>query len=442
MTNSAINSLLETGVINEDTKLAITEAWESQLAEARETVRAELREEFARRYEHDKNTMVVALDKIVTESLQAEISEFQAEKQALTEDRVKFQKFVRESGNKFQGFMVEKLAEEIKVFREDRKLHTEGAKKLEKFVMEQLAVEIQDFTADKKQLSADKAKFQRYVSESSKKINSFIATQLATEMTELKQDRKVQMESVQKLEKFVMQQLSEEVQEFARDKQAIVETKIKLVNTAKEKLAEMQQSFITRSAQLVKESVTQSLESELTQLKEDIQVARENMFGRRLFEAFAGEFTATHLNENKEIAKLTSLVKAKNRQLAEAKSKVTKASKLVESKDREMKIIQESTQRKQVIAELLNPLSKDKAGVMSDLLENVQTNKLRSVYDKYLPSVLGNTKQSSHVTSFTAKPTVMLAESRKEVTGDKTAKPNVQYDSDNVIEIKRLAGLK
>ena len=233
-----------------------------------------------------------------------------------------------------------------------------------------------------------------------------------------------------------MQQLAGEISEFAKDKKDIVETKVRLITGAKAKLAEMQKSFVARSADLVKNAVTNSLESELTQLKEDIQVARENMFGRRLFEAFASEFTATHLNENKEISKLTSLVKAKNRQLEEAKKIASKSIKLVESKDREMKVIQEDVSRKQVLAELLNPLNKEKQSVMKDLLENVQTNKLRSVYDKYLPAVLNNTKAEQ-----TPKATV-LVESRKEVTGDKSAKPQVQYDTDNVIEIKRLAGLK
>ena len=363
----AMQPLIDSGMINEDTQVAITEAWEAQLAEAKETVRSELREEFARRYEHDKSVMVEALDKMVTESLVQEIAEFKEEKQALAEDRVKFKKHMRESSGRFNQFMVEKLAEEIK---------------------------------------------------------------------ELRKDRKIQVESLGKLEHFVMRQLAGEIQEFAKDKQDVVETKVRLIAGAKKKLAEMQTAFVARSSTLVKNAVTQSLESELTQLKEDIQIARENMFGRRLFEAFASEFTVTHLNENKEIAKLTSLVKAKNRQLEEAKTIVAKASKLVESKDREVKVIQENVQRKQVIAELLSPLNKEKASIMSDLLENVQTNKLRSVYDKYLPAVLNEKKSAP------AQSAKVLTEGRKAMTGDKTAKPSVQYDTDNVIDIKRLAGLK
>jgi aspartate/methionine/tyrosine aminotransferase len=74
----AIKPLLESGIVNEDTAQAINEAWEVKLHEAREQVRSELREEFAQKYEHDKNVMVEALDKMVTEGLSHEISEFQS----------------------------------------------------------------------------------------------------------------------------------------------------------------------------------------------------------------------------------------------------------------------------------------------------------------------------------------------------------------------------
>ena len=84
----AIKPLLDSDLINEETRSAISEAWEAKITEAREQARAELREEFAQRYEHDKSNMVVALDRMVTEGLAAEIKSVAAEKQSLTEDRV------------------------------------------------------------------------------------------------------------------------------------------------------------------------------------------------------------------------------------------------------------------------------------------------------------------------------------------------------------------
>ena len=361
----AIKPLLDSGIINEETQTSLNEAWESKLNEARETIRAELREEFAGRYEHDKNVMVEALDKMVTESLTAELKEFAEEKQALTEDRVKFKRHMVESAGKFNDFMVTKLAEEIK---------------------------------------------------------------------ELRQDKKVQSEAVAKLEKFVIHALAEEIKEFDQDKQAVVETKVKLVAEAKQKLAELQGAFVKRSAKLVKEAVATNLGSELAQLKEDIQTARENMFGRRLFEAFASEFAVTHLNENKELAKLQAIINEKDAILEESAKVVAEKEALVESKNREVRVITESINRKEKLDGLLKTLNKEKADVMSSLLESVQTEKLQAAYDKYLPAVLNNT------------PTVkadkaMLSESRTEVTGDKSAKTNVESET-NVIEIRRLAGLK
>ena len=82
----SLKPLLDSDLINEETRSEITEAWEAKLNEAREQVRAELREEFAQRYEHDKSVMVEALDKMVTEGLAAEIQAVFAEKQAVIND--------------------------------------------------------------------------------------------------------------------------------------------------------------------------------------------------------------------------------------------------------------------------------------------------------------------------------------------------------------------
>ena len=367
----AIKPLLDNGIINEETRTAIAEAWETRIVEAKEQVRAELREEFAQRYSHDKQVMVEALDKMVTESLTAELQEFADEKQKLAEDRVKFKQHMSESAGKFNDFMVAKLSEEIK---------------------------------------------------------------------ELRADRKVYEQAIAKLENFTIRALAEEIKEFEADKKAVVETKVRLVAEGKAKLAELQQKFIAQSATAVKEAVTSSLESELTQLKEDVTTARENMFGRRLFEAFASEFAGTHLNENKQIRQLQATVAKVTDKLSEAVQKIEEKNVLVESKETEIKIIKDTADRKEKLAEMLKPLNKEKSAIMRDLLESVQTERLQASYEKYLPAVLNN----SPVNKPAAK--VALTESRVEVTGDKTAKTAVETSNapdvmSNVFEMKRLAGL-
>jgi len=145
----AIKPLLESGLINEEIGQELNEAWDSKLVEAREQVRTELREEFANRYEHDRIVMVEALDKMVTEGLSSEIVEFQSERQAMNEDRIKAKMKLHESATKFNDFMVVKLAEEIKELRKDRSIQKENQQKVGQFIVHALSREIKEFAQDK-----------------------------------------------------------------------------------------------------------------------------------------------------------------------------------------------------------------------------------------------------------------------------------------------------
>lgn len=362
----AIKSLVDNGIINEETRDSITEAWDAKLNETKEQVRAELREEFAGRYEHDKSVMVETIDKMITESLTQELQEFAEDKNALTADRVAFKKQMKEAAKKFEKFVSHKLAEEIAEFRGDRKIQKEATKRLEKFVISQLA---------------------------------------------------------------------EEITEFSQDKKAVVETKVKLVSEAKAYLAKVSKKFVAKSARLVKEVVASTLNTEMTQLKEDITSARENMFGRKIFEAFASEFTLTHLNENNEIKKLRSAVTKRDSVIKESRVKAVESKKLVESAQRETRVIKETATRNKKIDNLVKTLNRDKSSTMRELLESVQTPRLSGAFEKYLPAVLnnGSIKKSKKT----------LIETRKAVTGNKvTANAHNEIVNDaNVIEIKRLAGL-
>jgi hypothetical protein len=361
----AIKPLLDSDLITEETRMEINEAWETKLNEAREQARVELREEFAQRYEHDKSVMVEALDKMVTEGLAAEIQAVAAEKQALAEDRVRFQRKMNESATKFNGFLVSKLAEEIGELRKDRKMHTEGLAKLENFMVHALA---------------------------------------------------------------------REIQEFAADKRDVVETKVRLVREARSKLEGLKARFVKESADKMSQAVSRHLKAELTQLQEDIKVARENNFGRRIFEAYASEFGATHLNEKAEVRKLYSALSRKDQQLAEAIKLTQKAKVVVESKERELRMIKESNERDSTMEMLLSPLNKEKREVMRNLLESVQTSRLKNAFEKYLPAVLEDRS---------VKASKVITENVSSVTGDKTVPTqNVdQEDRSNVIDLKRLAGL-
>jgi hypothetical protein len=235
------------------------------------------------------------------------------------------------------------------------------------------------------------------------------------------------------LEEFVVEQLAKEIAEFQEDKKDLAETKVRLVREGKAHVAKVKADFINKSAKLVQETVEKGLKQEINQLKEDIDTARRNDFGRKIFEAFSNEYMNSHLNEKSETAKLLKVLDAKDKQLAEAKVFASKAKALAESAANEKKMLQESVKREKVLSDLISPLSKDQKEIMTDLLESVQTARLQSAFDKYLPAVIqGNTpaKQKATLTEAT------------EVTGNKKQNSsNVAGVDHNVVDIKRLAGI-
>ena len=174
---------------------------------------------------------------------------------------------------------------------------------------------------------------------------------------------------------------------------------------------------------------------QIGQLKEDIDSARRNDFGRKIFESFANEYSNSYLNEKSETAKLLKVVDLKDKQLAEAKVQASEQKALVESKEQEIAKIADSAKRAEVISELTAPLNKKQKEIMTDLLESVQTNKLKSQFDKYIPSVIAGDTPAKDTKA-------MLTEGTK-VTGNKENNDidASKSNTDNVIDIRRLAGL-
>ena len=304
---------------------------------------------------------------------------------------------------------------------------------IDTMIADRLSAEIQEFTEDRKQLAEAKAKYAVAIREHSSKLNDFVLKSLAKEVTELHSDQKVMAENFAKLEEFVVEALAKEIADFYEDKKDLAETKVRLVKEAKEQFALLKSKFVKQTAGLVEDVVTKGLTKEITQLKEDIDSARRNDFGRKIFEAFTAEYQNSLLNEKSETSKLLKVIAEKDQALAEARNAITEKQALVESKEQEVARAKAIAERKEVMSELLNPLSKDQKEIMSELLESVQTAKLRSSFDKYLPAVLsGSTPEKKKA----------LVEA-KEITGNKESNSISSATSQaEVIDIRRLAGIK
>lgn len=363
----ALKQLFENNVISEEIKESIEQAWENRINEAREQVAVQLREEFAQKYEHDKNTMIEAVDRMISEQLSSELVEF---------------------------------------------------------------------AEDRKQLAEMKAKYAVKMKADANVMKEFVTRQLASEVAELHEDQVAMANKFGKLEQFVIEALAQEITEFYKDKKDLAETKVRLVREGREQIKQVKQQFVQRAAKMVEGVVEQNLRSEITSLKEDIEAARRADFGRKLFEAFAAEYSTSYLNEKSETAKLLKVIDMKDLAIQEAASAVVKAEQILESKQAEVQALKQAQQRKDVMSELLAPLSSEQREIMGELMESVRTEKLTESFEKYLPAVLnGNAGKAPQ-----KKQALVEA---KEITGNKVSNSNrSSEEQSNIVDIRRLAGLK
>ena len=313
--------------------------------------------------------------------------------------------------------------------------HDKGAmvEAVEAMLTDRLQAELGELAEDRQGLIEARAKYAKKMKDDAKAMEAFVFQNLKKELAELHEDRKTVAGNVAKLESFIVDALAKEIAEFHTDKKDLAETKVKLVRESKAKFEEIKKDFISRSSKIIEETVAKGLRSEMTQLREDIESARRNDFGRRIFESFASEYAASHLNETSETAKLLKVVAVKESELEEAARVVAETQTLVDIKERELRIIKESSQRKEVMSELLGPLTGDKRAVMSSLLESVQTEKLRTAFDKYISSVMNG-----------ATPAKKVLSEGKEITGDKAQAQQIgsEEKTAEIFDIRRLAGLK
>jgi hypothetical protein len=196
----AISKLVESGAISEDVKNSIQEAWDNKIKENKEQVGAELREEFAKRYEHDKANMIEAIDKMMNEKLSEEITKFVEDRKALAQEKIAYKENVGKHSAKLESFILNKLSEELKELHSDRKGVHENFKKMEEFVVGALAKEIKEFHEDKKGVVETKVKLvaeakkqmakmkEAFITRSAKVVESAVNKKLAEELKSLKED--------------------------------------------------------------------------------------------------------------------------------------------------------------------------------------------------------------------------------------------------------------
>lgn len=399
--NDILKPLLESDLLSEDVKVQISEAFEARIAEVRDEVETQLREEMANRFEHDREALINAVSQMVEEALQVELEEFQADRQAVVEDRVRLANQITENAQQSK----EELAKRLEV--------------MESFILNVLKEEVVEFETDRKSLQEAKAEYENSLVEQTRASEAKLAS------------------TIEALTQFVTENLHTELKEFKKERQGLVEQREKLVKEGKIKLEEARRDLINRTATIVEEQTNAWMKDEMTQLHEDIVESRKNAFGMKIYEQFEAEFASAFFSKN-------SVVRDLRAQLEEAKAEASKASALLESaqsvakeaKKRQM-IAESTAKRSATLNELLGKLNGKARDNMAHLLEGVATENLATAFSKYLPSI----------TSTVSKQPTRLVESKKvEIRGDRKPQiiqESVETDQEDVElgDLKRLSGI-
>jgi hypothetical protein len=232
-----------------------------------------------------------------------------------------------------------------------------------------------------------------------------------------------------------LEELKEDVERF-RDLEAefaekLVEAKAAMADELKGDLADL--------VEKIDSFLEIRLAAEIEELREDIDVVRQNEFGRRIFEAFADEFTKSYADE--ESAEVS--LRETEERLADVENALVEA----ERKLAEM-------ERKDKMSKILSPLSGRSREVMEAILKNVDTNNLEEAYKVFLGRVL---RETSGDAANSEKEGKVLAEGEVKkqkpvtegvaVTGDNqdvlTENENrvKQQDADKLAHLRKLAGI-
>lgn len=169
--------------------------------------------------------------------------------------------------------------------------------------------------------------------------------------------------------------------------------------------------------------VEKKLQEELDELKESIKLAQENEFGRKVFEAFKKEFGSV-FNDEDTLMKQLSVTESRLRE-AEAR--------LMEVEQEKSKI-----RREQTMEAVLAPLSGTKREQMRIILSNVETDRLQECYNLFIGRVL---KEDAQPASQVVAEATKVEQKTEVVTGNESGE--AQNITEAVDErLLRLAGIR
>lgn len=137
---TTFEQLLESLQLTPEVKVSLKEAWEEKIAE--------MRDQFAQMYEHDKETIVESIEQMINDVISVETKKIVNEKKSLSDKN----KVMSENIKNFRKFAVSTLAEEMKELKSERNSMKNNIKMFENFFINIAKDELKEFNEDSKKL--------------------------------------------------------------------------------------------------------------------------------------------------------------------------------------------------------------------------------------------------------------------------------------------------
>jgi hypothetical protein len=181
---------------------------------------------------------------------------------------------------------------------------------------------------------------------------------------------------VDSIEKFIDTQITEELNELKSDIERFRDLeaeKAAEIVAIKNDLAAQVSEDLDQLVDKIDAFFEVRLTEEFDELKEDIEIVKQNQFGKQIFEAFVNEYSKSFVDEDSIQSQLTV-----------TESKLEDASKRIAALEAEKsKMIREAK-----MEQILKPLSGSKREQMAFVLQNVETSKLEETYNQFIGRVL------------------------------------------------------
>lgn len=215
-----------------------------------------------------------------------------------------------------------------------------------------------------------------------------------------------------KVTEFLQAEISELKEDIERFRDLEAEHAEKLVE-AKAQMADELKGDLGELVEKIDAFLEIRLTSELEELREDIEEQKKNDFGRRVFESFMDEFRSNYADE--ESAETS---------LRETETRLEDTAKALEEAERKIATME----RERKLDEVLSPLDGRQKEVMAAILKHVDTANLQEGYTTFIGRVLRETEDSTE-----EKEETVLAEGESEKTKEKLEEKTVAKSGDVVL---------